>query len=138
MPRSGLNSNMQLNMGLGKSSVIVPIVAATLAGTTKHAKVVVLKELSEQMLQVLVSKLGGLLGRHIYRLPISRSLSPTLESATLIQTIYTEAMASGGIFLVQVSLFFLLFRASAQRRGAETWSRVLVSLLRQMLNSSAV
>jgi D-arabinose 5-phosphate isomerase GutQ len=41
---------MQLNMGLGKSSVVVPIVAATLADTTKLAKVVILKELSEQML----------------------------------------------------------------------------------------
>jgi hypothetical protein len=33
-PSSGSNSVMQLNMGLGKSSVIVPIVAAALADTT--------------------------------------------------------------------------------------------------------
>ncbi|CZR56441.1 uncharacterized protein PAC_06329 [Phialocephala subalpina] len=52
-PQSGSNSIMQLNMGLGKSSVIVPIVAATLADRSKLARVVVLKSLSEQMFQLL-------------------------------------------------------------------------------------
>jgi len=47
---------MQLNMGLGRSSVIVPIVAATLADRSKLARVVVLKSLSEQMFQLLVKK----------------------------------------------------------------------------------
>ncbi|KAI9055047.1 hypothetical protein LZ554_000013 [Drepanopeziza brunnea f. sp. 'monogermtubi'] len=100
-PRTGSNSIMQLNMGLGKSSVVVPIVAATLADGSKLARVVCLKSLSEQMFQLLVSKLGGLLGRRIYRLPISRSLKPTLHCAELIQNTYNECMASGGILLVQ-------------------------------------
>ncbi|KAH7346369.1 hypothetical protein BKA65DRAFT_537048 [Rhexocercosporidium sp. MPI-PUGE-AT-0058] len=100
-PQSGSNSIMQLNMGLGKSSVIVPIVAATLADRTKLARVVVLKSLSEQMFQLLVSKLGGLIGRRIYRLPISRSLKPTLQSAELIQKTFEECMTCGGILLVQ-------------------------------------
>lgn len=92
---------MQLNMGLGKSSVIVPIVAATLADRSKLARVVVLKSLSEQMFQLLVSKLGGLIGRRIYRLPISRSLTPSLAVAHMIQKVYEECMACGGILLVQ-------------------------------------
>ncbi|KAF8859302.1 hypothetical protein BDZ45DRAFT_689400 [Acephala macrosclerotiorum] len=100
-PQSGSNSIMQLNMGLGKSSVIVPIVAATLADRSKLARVVVLKSLSEQMFQLLVSKLGGLIGRRIYRLPISRSLTPSLALANLIQQTYKECMACGGILLVQ-------------------------------------
>ncbi|TVY45523.1 hypothetical protein LOCC1_G005368 [Lachnellula occidentalis] len=100
-PQSGSNSIMQLNMGLGKSSVIVPIVAATLADQTKLARVVVLKSLSEQMFQLLVSKLGGLIGRRIYRLPISRSLAPSWDTANLIQKTYEECMARGGVLLVQ-------------------------------------
>ncbi|KAK0121151.1 hypothetical protein ONS96_011330 [Cadophora gregata f. sp. sojae] len=100
-PQSGANSIMQLNMGLGKSSVIVPIVAATLADQSKLVRVVVLKSLSEQMFQLLVSKLGGLIGRRIYRLPISRSLKPTLQSAELIQKTFEECMACGGVLLVQ-------------------------------------
>jgi hypothetical protein len=82
-PQSGSNSIMQLNMGLGKSSVIVPIVAATLADRSKLARVIVLKSLSEQMFQLLVSKLGGLIGRRIYRLPISRSLTPSTHISLL-------------------------------------------------------
>lgn len=101
VPQSGSNSIMQLNMGLGKSSVIVPIVAATLADRSKLARVVALKSLSEQMFQLLVSKLGGLIGRRIYRLPISRFLTPSWQSANLIQNIYQECMACGGILLVQ-------------------------------------
>lgn len=66
-PQSGKNSIMQLNMGLGKSSVIVPIVAATLADRRKLARVVILPALFEQMYQLLKSKLGGLIGRRIYR-----------------------------------------------------------------------
>lgn len=100
-PQSGSNSIMQLNMGLGKSSVIVPIVAATLADRTKLARVVVLKSLSEQMFQLLVSKLGGLIGRPVFRLPISRSLKPTLQIANLIQQTFMDCMACGGILLVQ-------------------------------------
>jgi len=100
-PQSGSNSIMQLNMGLGKSSVIVPIVAATLANKSKLARVVVLKSLSEQMFQLLVNKLGGLIGRRIFRLPISRSLAPSLELANLIQKTYKECMACGGVLLVQ-------------------------------------
>lgn len=88
-------------MGLGKSSVIVPLVASTLADRTKLVRVVVLKSLSEQMFQLLVSKLGGLIGRQVYRLPISRALSPSLHCAKLIQQTYEECMARGGILLVE-------------------------------------
>ncbi|CAG8959752.1 hypothetical protein HYFRA_00001658 [Hymenoscyphus fraxineus] len=100
-PRSGFNSIMQLNMGLGKSSVIVPIVSATLADRSKLARVIVLKSLSEQMFQLLVEKLGGLIGRRIYRLPVSRSLKPSFSTAALIQKTYEECMSCGGILLVE-------------------------------------
>jgi hypothetical protein len=56
-PSSGRNSIMQLNMGLGKSSVIVPLVAAALADGTQIVRVVVLKSLSTQMFQLLLNKL---------------------------------------------------------------------------------
>ena len=49
-PPSNKNTALQLNMGEGKSSVIVPIVAATLADGKQLARVVVLKALSRQML----------------------------------------------------------------------------------------
>ena len=100
-PHSGKNSVMQLNMGEGKSSVIVPIVAATLADGQKLARVVVLKPLAKQMFQMLVKKLGGLLGRRIYQIRISRDLRPDAGLSNTIRRLYEECQRHRGILLVQ-------------------------------------
>ncbi len=100
-PSAGGNSIMQLNMGLGKSSVIVPVVSATLADKKKLARVVVLKSLSTQMHHLLVNKLGGMINRPIYFIPISRSLKMSVELAGRIQQIYSDCKRFGGILLVQ-------------------------------------
>ncbi|KAF3180505.1 hypothetical protein EYR41_007849 [Orbilia oligospora] len=100
-PSSGSSSVMQLNMGEGKSSVIIPAVATTLADGTKLVRVVVLKPLSREMFNLLRSKLGGLCSRRIYFLPFSRGLDITVRDAQSIKSIYEECMADGGILLVQ-------------------------------------
>jgi hypothetical protein len=100
-PMSGRNSIMQLNMGLGKSSVIVPIVAATLADGKRLARVVVLKSLATQMFQLLLKRLGGLINRRIFFLPISRSLALNARVARDIRKIYEDCMRRGGVLLVQ-------------------------------------
>ncbi|KAF2803743.1 uncharacterized protein BDZ99DRAFT_399090 [Mytilinidion resinicola] len=100
-PSSHLNSILQLNMGEGKSSVIVPIVAAFLADTQKLARVVVLKPLAPQMLNTLISKCSGLLARPIYYMPFSRSLRVSTEQAAQIRELYQECMRMGGILLSQ-------------------------------------
>lgn len=101
VPSSGSNSIMQLNMGLGKSSVIVPIVAAELADGSQLARVVVLKSLSTQMFQLLANKLGGFLNRRTVVMPISRSLKIGLEEVVLMQKVYEDCKLTGGIVLVQ-------------------------------------
>ena len=70
----GDNSVMQLNMGEGKSSCIVPMVVVALADSRTLVRVIVAKPQSQQMAQMLISKLGGLLDRRVYFMPISRSL----------------------------------------------------------------
>ncbi|KAK2736398.1 hypothetical protein FQN57_000775 [Myotisia sp. PD_48] len=100
-PSAGENSTMQLNMGEGKSSVIVPMVAAALANTKKLVRVVVLKPLCNQMFALLVQRLGGLLQRRIYYLPISRSLRLGSGEHEQIRNIFAECMACGGILLIQ-------------------------------------
>lgn len=100
-PSSGANSILQLNMGEGKSSVIVPIVAAALANKKKLVRVVVLKPLSTQMFQMLLRKLGGMLNRRIFHMPFSRSLKLDLHDAERIHTLCKECMDTGGILLVQ-------------------------------------
>lgn len=47
---------LQLNMGEGKSHVIVPLVAAALADSKTLARVVVLKPLAGQMFHLLVER----------------------------------------------------------------------------------
>ncbi|KAL3419433.1 hypothetical protein PVAG01_09655 [Phlyctema vagabunda] len=101
IPSSGSNSVMQLNMGLGKSSVIVPIAAAALADKTQLVRVVVLKPLAMQMFQLLVTKLGGMINRRIVYAPISRSLNMNANQARQIRMIYEECKQAGSILLLQ-------------------------------------
>lgn len=100
-PFSGENTVLQLNMGEGKSSVVVPIVAATLANRKHLVRVVVLKPLWRQMFQLLVSRLAGLAGRRIYYLPFGRHIQIGSGQAEQIQTMYSECMREGGILLAQ-------------------------------------
>lgn len=100
-PSSGTNSILQLNMGEGKSSVIVPIVAAALADGKKLVRVVVLKPLSSQMFQGLLRTLGGMLGRRIFHMPISRSVRVDMHKARQIQSLCEECMRTSGILLIQ-------------------------------------
>ncbi|KAN0110108.1 hypothetical protein V8E51_006495 [Hyaloscypha variabilis] len=100
-PPCGKNAVMQLNMGEGKSSVIVPIVAAALADGSRLVRVIVAKPQSRQMLEMLISKLGGLLDRRVYHMPFSRALKLTEVEALEIGEIYRECMTSGGVLLVQ-------------------------------------
>ena len=100
-PSSSQNSVMQLNMGEGKSTVIVPIVGAMLANGTKLVRVIVAKPQSKQMLQILVSRLGGLLDRQIYHMPFSRSLKLDVQQISAIAKMCRECMVQGGILLVQ-------------------------------------
>ncbi|KAI0099774.1 hypothetical protein GGR51DRAFT_535017 [Nemania sp. FL0031] len=100
-PPSRHNAVMQLNMGEGKSSVIVPIVAASLADTTRLVRVIVARPQSKQMLQMLVAKLGGLLDRQIYHLPFSRAIKIGDGSAKVVDSLLKECMKSGGILLTQ-------------------------------------
>ncbi|KPM34569.1 hypothetical protein AK830_g12007 [Neonectria ditissima] len=70
-PPSNQNAVMQLSMGEGKSSVIVPIVTAALSNGSQLVCVIVAKPQAKQMFQFLVSKLSGLLDRPVYQLPFS-------------------------------------------------------------------
>ncbi|KAK7696887.1 hypothetical protein SLS64_014115 [Diaporthe eres] len=100
-PPDGNNAVMQLNMGEGKSSVIVPNVAATLADGETLVRVVVAKPQSKQMAQMLISKLGGLLDRQVYFMPISRSLKLDNKAAHNISNMLHDCTSSGGILLIQ-------------------------------------
>jgi hypothetical protein len=98
---SGTNAVMQLNMGEGKSTVIIPIVAASLADGSQLVRVVVAKPQSKQMAQMLLAKLGGLVKRRVYYMPFSRDLKFDNAAAAVMTRMLSECMRSGGILLVQ-------------------------------------
>ncbi|CAE6491982.1 unnamed protein product [Rhizoctonia solani] len=100
-PSSGSNTILQLNMGEGKSSVIVPIIASALANSSRLVRVVVLKPLWRQMFELLVHRLSGLSNRRIYYLPFGRHINIDGSSAHKLQNLYEECMREGGILLVQ-------------------------------------
>ncbi|KAK4160024.1 hypothetical protein QBC43DRAFT_326010 [Cladorrhinum sp. PSN259] len=95
------NSVMQLNMGEGKSSVIVPIVAAALANGKQLVRVVVAKPQSNQMTHLLINKLGGLMNRQVFYLPFSRSIQLSDYDVTLVHEMIKKCTIEGGVFLVQ-------------------------------------
>ena len=126
-PSTDKNAVMQLNMGEGKSSVIVPVVAASLADESL-VRVIVAKPQAKQMFEMLVSKLGGLVDRPIFHAPFSRAIKPGAAEAKAVHDIYEDCMKQGGILLVQPEhiLSFKLMGIERACSGEEETSRLLL------------
>ncbi|KAF3000220.1 hypothetical protein E8E13_007207 [Curvularia kusanoi] len=127
-PPEHQNTVMQLNMGEGKSSTIVPIVAAGMSDRSRLVRVVVAKPQSKQMLDMLIAKLGGLMNRRIYHMPFSRDLRLDREEAQAIRELYQDCMARRGILLVQPE-HILSFKLMGVESALTNKSEVAVSLL---------
>ncbi|KAG0697961.1 hypothetical protein DFH29DRAFT_810975 [Suillus ampliporus] len=100
-PSTGGNTSLQLNMGEGKSYVIVPLAAAALSDGHKLVRVIVLKSLSAQMFQLLVERLSGLAQRRIFYIPFSRALSINSSKVHMYRRLMQECMDTKGILVVQ-------------------------------------
>jgi Protein of unknown function (DUF3638) len=100
-PTSGRSTALQLNMGEGKSSVIVPLVLATLANGSFLARVVTLKPLSNQMFELLISRLSDLAGRPIFYVPFSRNLKIDASAVQGISALYERCVADRGALVIQ-------------------------------------
>ncbi|KAK3669652.1 hypothetical protein LTR78_010469 [Recurvomyces mirabilis] len=126
------NVTMQMNMGDGKSSVIAPIVAADLADTLQLVRMIVAKGQSKQMAHTLIARLGGLVDRRIYYMPVSRSLRFTKDEVPIVAELLQECMAEGGVLLVQPEhiLSFQLMVADNAIDGTTDTAKTLLSVLR--------
>ncbi|KAH9033550.1 hypothetical protein EDB85DRAFT_1890221 [Lactarius pseudohatsudake] len=100
-PTCQRSASFQLNMGEGKSSVIVPLVAATLADGSDLARIVTLKPLSNQMYQLLISRISDLADRRIFYVPFSRNLEMSASVVRSIGTLYRRCAMEGGVLVVQ-------------------------------------
>ncbi|KAI6342574.1 hypothetical protein MCOR14_006571 [Pyricularia oryzae] len=138
------NTVLQLNMGEGKSFVIIPIVAAKLADGIKLIRVIVPKEQSVQTRQILTSKLGGLLNRRVEYLPISRAMKMTHQKAEFIKKLLASCAEQGSVLLVQpeelLSLRLLTIEMSQQNLEADTdgsEARIVLSDVQDYMHSRA-
>ncbi|KAM0229983.1 hypothetical protein ACHAPO_009535 [Fusarium lateritium] len=93
------NSVLQMNMGQGKTSCIMPMAAILLADNTHLCRLVVPRALLLQTAQVMQSRLGGLVGRDVCHIPFARR-SPTDDQALdLYHSLHKRTLTSGGVIL---------------------------------------
>ncbi|KAL4804856.1 hypothetical protein BDV18DRAFT_161949 [Aspergillus unguis] len=99
-PDTESNSVLQLNMGEGKTTVITPMIAACLADGSQLLRIIVLKPLLRQSVDVLSRRLGGLLNRRIYHVPISRRTKFDEKTLERLRDIFVECKRKRGILIV--------------------------------------
>ncbi|QPH02366.1 hypothetical protein C2857_006575 [Epichloe festucae Fl1] len=121
-PRDAKNSILQLNMGEGKSSVIIPIMAASLTSGSNLVCVIASKPQAEQMFELLRNRLGGLLNRPIFVMPLSRSIRLTEAVARHLRDRLYECRESRGVLFLQpehmLSLFLMASDSEAKHGPA--------------------
>ena len=123
---------MQLNMGEGKSSVIVPISVAVLADGDQVVRVIVPKALTAQMFQLLVDRLGGLANRRIYFIPFSRSLEVNSQQVAALRELMVECMHNRGILVVQPEHVLSLKLVSVEKQLYEAEDGQVPALLLEL------
>ncbi|KAF5344601.1 hypothetical protein D9758_013899 [Tetrapyrgos nigripes] len=133
-PSNSANSVLQLNMGEGKSSVIVPMIATSLSDGNKLVRVIVLKALSPQMFQLLVDRVSGLANRRVFYMPFSRDLKVDINLTKRIQDLYQECMREGGVLVVQPE-HVLSFRLMGLDRLVSRQPGVLDAVSQNLLDS---
>ncbi|KAK7960428.1 hypothetical protein PG988_011642 [Apiospora saccharicola] len=136
-PKGG-NSVLQMNMGQGKTSCVIPMVATMLADTKNLVRVIVPKALLQQTAQLLATSVGSLLGRQVRHIPFSRRTSTKEENIKLYHSLHREIQKRSGIMLC-VPEHNLSFMLSGQQRLLDQRVPEASVMLRtqQWLNSTA-
>jgi len=101
-------------MGEGKTAVIVPLLALSLANGDQLCRVTVLKSLFTTNFASLVYNLGGLLNRRVYIFPCRRDMPIDCNAAHMMLKLYKECVEQEGVVLTLPE-----FRLSFQLKGYE-------------------
>ncbi|KAI9644579.1 hypothetical protein NHQ30_006600 [Ciborinia camelliae] len=135
-PASKSNSVLQMNMGQGKTSVIVPMVACKLANAERLVRIIVPKPLLLPTAQLLQGRLGSLLGRSFLHLPFSRK-TPTDTVKTYFD-LHKATLRNSGI-TIALPEHLLSFRLSGLQRlsdGHVNEGKTMVKVQQWMNNKS--
>ncbi|KAL6891856.1 hypothetical protein GGI43DRAFT_200758 [Trichoderma evansii] len=117
-PKSGKNSVLQMNMGRGKTSCIMPMAAAMLANGADVSRLIVPRSLVMQTAYMIHARLGGLVGREICHIPFSRQTSTTDHMLQLYKDLHHDTQRSRGLILTSHE-HVLSFRLSGLQRLAD-------------------
>ena len=98
-PSSNGSFCLQMNMGQGKSSIIIPMVVSQLADKNNLVRVVVPRPLLLQTAQLLQARLGGLIGRKVKHVPFSRRSSTAINDLEAYRDIHLHMLREGGSIL---------------------------------------
>jgi hypothetical protein len=98
-PKINKNTVMQLNMGEGKTAVIVPLLCAALANGDNLVQVTVLKSLLKMNKHSLQNKLASFLNRKLYILPFRRDFQLVECNIKGILQILKEIRDEKGVLL---------------------------------------
>ena len=98
-PSTNTNSVLQMNMGQGKSSVVIPMIVAHLANSKNLVRVVVPRPLLQQTAQLLQARLGGLMGRKTKHVPFSRRSPTNQANLKAYHNIHVDVLQSCGVML---------------------------------------
>ncbi|CAK7197854.1 hypothetical protein SEUCBS139899_000504 [Sporothrix eucalyptigena] len=116
-PESAQNSVFQLNMGKGKTSMILPMVLSVLADGDQLARLIAPKALLLPTAQVLQSRLGGLVGREVRHVPFSRRLLTQQnceETFAIFKQHHQDLTRNRGIFIAAPE-HILAFKLSSEQ-----------------------
>ncbi|KAH7323576.1 hypothetical protein BKA65DRAFT_511056 [Rhexocercosporidium sp. MPI-PUGE-AT-0058] len=118
-PASGSNSVLQMNMGQGKTSCIVPMAVAVLADRKQLSRLIVPKALLLQTAQTVQSRLGGLVGREIRHIQFSRRTLTTPNMLRLYAAHHHEILQCCGVILTTPE-HILSYKLSGLQRLADS------------------
>lgn len=99
-PRSKENTVLQLNMGKGKTSCIVPMVMAVIGDGKQLSRLIVPKPLLLPTAQMIQSRLGGLVGREIRHIPFSRRTNICDSTLKLYTRLHRDMLNHRGVMLI--------------------------------------
>ncbi|KAL2041871.1 hypothetical protein N7G274_005656 [Stereocaulon virgatum] len=98
-PDGATNFVLQMNMGQGKSSVVIPMLVAQLANGKNLVRVVVPRPLLLQTAQLLQARLGGLICRKVKHIPFSRKSSTEICNLKEYHSLHLDVLRSRGVVL---------------------------------------
>ncbi|KAG8802470.1 hypothetical protein FRC17_006412, partial [Serendipita sp. 399] len=126
------NRVLQLNMGEGKSSVIVPIVAASVANGDALCRVIVPRAQTKQQLYRLRWTMTDLCNRRIVRLPFNRNTPVDNKAAASLLRLLETSNLKGDIWLAEpeqlLSLSLLGLDKTMRRREKNNGGDTLIKI----------